>query len=95
MASIALSAGAFLCLIVLFAGIAGSVSGGGGHMDEKPFVLIIDLLLGASLAALGTSAFYARKFRPFPHLAMKLAFFVANTVLLLYALAVGAFVNSL
>lgn len=91
----ALSGVSFLCLIVLFAGIAGSVSGGGGHMNEKPFVLVIDLLLGASLAASGASAFYAWKARPFPHLAMMLAFFVANSVLLLYALAAGTLVNSL
>lgn len=90
-----LSGASFLCLIVLFVGIGVGVSGGDGHFDEKPFVLLIDLLLVASLAALGTSAVYAWKFRPFSHLATMLAFFVANNVLLLYALGVGALVNSL
>jgi hypothetical protein len=95
MASIALSGISFICLIVLFAAIGGSVSGGGGHVNEKPFVLIMDLLSAVSIAAVGASGFYAWWFRPFAHLALALAFFTANSLLLVYAVGVGAFVNSL
>ncbi len=93
--SAALCLGAFLCLFVLLASIGVSVSGGGGHVDEKPFVLVTASLLGGALGALGASAFFAWRFRPFSGIAALLAFGLINGLLLTYVLAVGAFVFSI
>lgn len=91
----ALCVASFLCLFVLLASIGVGVSGGGGHVDEKPFVVVIAALIAIVIGALGASARCAWRSRPFTGLAALCAFWLLNGLQLGYALLVGAFVLSI